>query len=129
MTNTVVKFTNPNDLLVKDEIVVHSNGKSFTCLHKNTTCGKLIKAGAPLSSPIAMCALPNGNMIVANGTAGGGGNKLVELTPSGQVLDTEVIDTGSVPAIFGLASSGSNDSDTVIYYTDTNDNSVHELEP
>lgn len=130
VTNTVVKFTKPNDLLVKNEIVVHANGTSFTCLHKKTTCGKLIKSGSPLSSPIAMCALPNGNMIVANGAAAtGGGNELVELTPKGQVLDTEVIDTGSVPAIFGLASSGTTDSDTVIYYTDTNDNKVHELEP
>jgi hypothetical protein len=130
VTNTVVKFTNPNDLLLKNEIVVSKSGTKFTCSHKKTTCGKLIKSGSPLSSPIAMTALPNGNMIVANGApASGGGNELVELTPNGTVLDTEVVDTGSAPAIFGLAASGTSDSDTVIYYTDTNDNSVHELEP
>lgn len=130
VTNTVVEFTNPNDLLVKNEIEVGSNGKTFTCAHKKTTCGKLIKAGSPLSSPVAMCALPNGNIIVANGSAAtGGGNELVEMTPKGQVLDTEVIDTGAVPAVFGLAASGTSDSNTVIYYTDINDNSVHELEP
>lgn len=130
VTNTVVKFSNPNDLLIKNEIVVSSNGQKFTCLHKKTTCGKLVKAGSPLSSPIAMCALPNGNMIVSNGApATGGGNELVEMTPKGIVLDTEVVDTGSAPAIFGLACGGSSDSTTVIYYTDLNDNSVHELEP
>lgn len=130
VTNTVVKFTNPNDLLTKNEIVVSSNGTKFTCAHKKTTCGKLVKSGSPLNQPIAMCALPNGNMIVANGApASGGGNELIELTPGGVVLDTEVVDTGSSPAIFGLAASGTDDSNTVIYYTDTNDNSVHELEP
>ncbi len=97
VTNTVVKFTNPNDLLTKNEIIVKSGGTKFTCAHKKTTCGKLVKKGSPLSSPIAMCALPNGNMIVANGAAAsGGGNELVELTPSGTVLDTVVVDTGSV---------------------------------
>ena len=110
--------------------MVTPNGKKFKCAHKKTTCGKLIKAGSPLNAPIAMTALPNGNMIVANGApASGGGNELIELTPTGQVLDTEVIDTGATPAIFGLASSGTSDKTTVIYYTDTNDNSVHELEP
>jgi hypothetical protein len=130
VTNTVVKFTNPNDLLTKNEIVVKSGGTKFTCTHKKTTCGKLIKKGSPLNSPIAMCALPNGNMIVANGAAAsGGGNELVELTPTGAVLDTVVLDTAASPEIFGLAASGTSDSNTVIYYTDMNDNSVHELEP
>jgi hypothetical protein len=129
VTNTVVKFTNPNDLLITNEITVSSNGKSFTCSHKKTTCGKLILAGSPLDEPVAMCALPNGNMIVANAApASGGGDELIELTPTGQVLDTEVVDSGAAPAIFGLASSGTNDASTVIFYTDTNDNSVHELE-
>jgi hypothetical protein len=130
VTNTVVKFTKPNDLLTTNEIVVSSNGKSFTCAHKKATCGKLILAGSPLNEPVAMCALPNGNMIVANAApASGGGNELIELTPTGQILDTEVVDSGSTPAIFGLASSGTADSNTVIFYTDTNDNSLHELEP
>lgn len=128
VTNTVVKFTNPNDLLIKNEIVVSSNGQKFTCSHKKTTCGKLIKAGSPIDSPVAMCALPNGNMVVSNGASSSGGNEFVEMTPKGVVLDTEVVDTGSAPAIFGLACGGSTDSNTVIYYTDTNDNSVHELE-
>jgi len=31
--------------------------------------------------------------------------------------------------VFGLVASGSSDSNTVLFYTDTKDNSVHELEP
>ena len=128
VTNTVVKFTNPNEMLTQNEIIVSSNGRKFTCAHKQTTCGKLVKAGSPLNEPIAMCPLPNGNLLVANGAkAKGGGNELVEMTPKGTILDTEVVDKGSAPAIFGLVASGTKDSNTVIYYTDVNDNSVHEF--
>jgi hypothetical protein len=73
--------------------------------------------------------LPNGNLIVANTQPSSGGNELIEMTPKGKILDTEVVDTGTSPAIFGLASSGTKDTNTVLYYTDTNDNNVHELEP
>jgi hypothetical protein len=76
---------------------------------------------------MASALLPNGNLVVANtqGTA----NTLVELTPAGQVLDTEVVDTGSTQGVFGLAAGGTSDSNTVLFYTDTNSNTVHELEP
>lgn len=130
VTNTVVKFTKPNNLLTKNEIVVKPGGTTFDCVHKKYTCGKLVLAGSPLNGPVGMTLLPNGNLIVANSLpASGGGNELVEITPAGKVLDTEVIDSGATPAIFGLGSSGTSDSNTVIYYTDTNDNNVHELEP
>ncbi|MBV9719939.1 MAG: hypothetical protein JOZ77_11515 [Candidatus Eremiobacteraeota bacterium] len=130
VTDTIVEITNPNDILLKNEIVVGPSGKTFTCLHKKTTCAKLVYAGSPLNGPVAMTLLHNGNLVVANAApASGGGNELVELTTTGQVLDTEVVDTGNAPAIFGLASSGTTDANTVIYYTDTNDNTVHELEP
>ena len=74
---------------------------------------------------MAAALLPNGNLIVAN--TGGTANTLVELTPQGQVLDTKVIDTSSTQGVFGLAARGKGDSDTVLFYTDTNSNSVHEL--
>jgi hypothetical protein len=57
-----------------------------------------------------------------------GGNTLVELTPNGHVLDTRVVDTRLTQGIFSVRAAGSNDGDTVLYYTDTNDNSLHELE-
>jgi hypothetical protein len=121
VTNTIISINNPNDILIKNEIVVGSNGKTFKCVHKKTTCGKLVFAGTPLNGPIAMTLLHNGNLIVANALpASSGGNELVELTPTGQVLDTEVVDSGATPAIFGLASSGTTDANTVVYYTDTN---------
>jgi hypothetical protein len=40
-----------------------------------------------------------------------------------------VVDTSKTAGIFGVRASGTNDTNTVVYYTDTNDNSLHELEP
>jgi hypothetical protein len=127
VTSTVIAVTSVGKLLLKDEIVVKSGGKTFDCKHKNDTCAHLVYAGSPLDAPLASALLPNGNLIVANtkGTA----NTLVELTPAGKVLDTKVVDTSSTQGVFGLAAAGTNDSNTVLYFTDTNDNDVHELEP
>jgi hypothetical protein len=68
-------------------------------------------------------------MIVAN-TAGGASltNMLVELTPAGKVLDTAVVDSSATPGVYGLAASGTNDSNTVLFFTDTNSNNLQELE-
>jgi hypothetical protein len=123
--NTVVSFNNASELLVKNEIVVKPGGKTFKCLHPQTTCGTLVLAGNPLDAPVAMAILPNGNLVVANTQ---GGNTLVELTPSGQVLDTKVVDSSKTAGVFGLVARGTNDNNTVLYYTDANDNNLHELE-
>ena len=123
--NTVVEFTHASDLLVKDEIVVKPGGKTFDCKYPKTTCGKLIYSGTPLDAPMASTLLPNGNLVVANTS---GGNTLVELTPAGQILDTKVVDTNKTAGVFGLAAIGTTDSNTEIYYTDTNTNDVDVLE-
>ncbi len=124
--NTLVEITNAPNLLVKDEVTVQPGGKTFKCLYSSETCGKLIKAGKPLKAPEATALLPNGNLIVANAA---GGNTLVEITPSGKVLDTKVVDTSKTQAIYALWATGKNDTNTVLYYTDINSNTVEELEP
>ncbi len=127
VTNTIVAFSNSSKLLDKDEIIVESGGKTFKCRYPKTTCATLVYSGSPLNAPMASALLPNGNLVVAN--TQGKANTLVELTPSGQVLDTEVVDSSSTQGIFGLAAAGSNDSNTVLFYTDTNTNTVQELKP
>lgn len=122
--NTVVAIESATYLLQGNEITVEKGGKTFKCKYK-TPCAKLVHSGSPLNAPVAMTLLPNGNLIVANTK---GGNTLVELTPTGQVLATKVVDKGKTPAIFGLRAIGSSDSNTAVYYTDLNDNSLHELE-
>jgi hypothetical protein len=122
--NTVVSFSNASELLEKDEIVVQPGGKTFACKYKGTTCGTLIYSGAPLDAPVAMTLLPNGNLIVANS----GNNTLVEMTPTGKVLATKVVDKNKTPGVFGIAAVGTNDSNTALFFTDTNTNNIHELE-
>jgi hypothetical protein len=123
--NTVVAISNASSLLEKDEIVVQPGGKKFKCLHAKFTCATLVYSGSPLDAPVASALLPNGNLIVANTQ---GGNKLVEMTPTGQILDTKTIDTSSTAHVFGLLATGTSDSDTVLFYTDTETNTLQELE-
>ncbi|MGA8796862.1 MAG: hypothetical protein WB526_07330 [Candidatus Cybelea sp.] len=123
--NTVVAVSNASNLLEKNEIVVQPGGKTFKCAHAKSTCATLVYSGSPLNAPVASALLPNGNLIVANTQ---GGNELVELTPTGKVLDTKTIDTSSVAHIFGLLATGTSDSNTVLFYTDTETNTLQELE-
>ena len=51
----------------------------------------------------------------------------MELTPNGKVLATKTIDTGKTAHVFGLLATGTSDSDTVLFYTDTETNTLHEL--
>ncbi len=125
VTNTIVAFSNSSKLLDKDEIIVKPGGKTFKCKFPKTTCASLVYSGSPLDAPMASALLPNGNLVVAN--TAGTANTLVELTPQGQVLDTEVIDKSSTQGVFGLAAGGTNDSNTVLFFTDTNSNTVQEL--
>ncbi|MBV8066931.1 MAG: hypothetical protein JO113_03060 [Candidatus Eremiobacteraeota bacterium] len=127
VTDTVVGIYHASALLVKNEIIVKPGGKTFKCKYhqSNAPCGKLIYAGAPLEAPDAMTTLPNGNLIVANTKH----NSLVEIDVSdGKVLASKLIDKSKTAHIFGLASSGTKDRNTVLYYTDTADNTLHALE-
>ena len=126
-TNTVVAVSNASEFLGKDEIVAQPGGKTFKCKFPYAACATLVKAGKPLNAPVASTLLPNGNLIVAN--TAGTANELVELTPQGQILATKVVDKTKTQGIFGLAAAGTNDNDTVLFYTDTNSNTVQELEP
>ncbi len=122
--NTVVAVSTASNLLQKDEIVVQPGGKKFKCAHPQDTCATLVYSGSPLNAPVASALLPNGNLIVANTK---GGNKLVELTPAGKVLATKTIDKSATGHVFGLVASGTSDSDTVLFYTDTKTNTLQEL--
>ena len=98
-------------------------GKTFKVLKGVSVTPKVVYSGKALKSPVAAALLPNGNLVIAN-TAG---NSLVEMTPTGQILDTKVVDTKKTAGIFGLVAAGTNDSNTVLYYTDANTNTVQLL--
>jgi hypothetical protein len=122
--NTVVAVSNASNLLEKNEIVVQPGGKKFKCAHPKSTCATLVYSGSPLNAPVASALLPNGNLIVANT----GNNTLVEMTPTGKVLDTKTIDTSTISHVFGLLATGTSDSNTALFYTDTKTNTLQELE-
>jgi hypothetical protein len=123
--NTIVAISKASSLLEKNEIIVQPGGKKFKCAHPKATCARLVYSGSPLDAPVASALLPNGNLIVANTK---GGNTLVELTPTGHILATKKIDTNETADIFGLLATGTNDDDTVLFYTDTKTNTLQELE-
>jgi len=123
--STVVAVSNASRLLLKDEIVVQPGGKKFKCAHPKATCARLVYSGRPLDAPMASALLPNGNLIVANTK---GGNTLVELTPTGRILATKKLDKSSIAHVFGLLATGTTDSDTALFYTDTKTNTLQELE-
>lgn len=122
--NTVVAVSNASNLGLTDEIVVQPGGKKFKCAYPKATCATLVYSGSPLNAPVASALLPNGNLIVANTK---GGNKLVELTPTGKVLATKTIDKSTTADVFGLLATGTSDSDTALFYTDTKTNTLQEL--
>jgi hypothetical protein len=124
VNNTVVAFSHASNLLVRNEIIVKPGGKRFKCKYPTFTCATLVYAGKPLDGPVASALLPNGNLVVANTLRG---NKLVELTPTGQVLDTRIVDAHRTAGVFGLAATGKNDADTSLFFSDTNGNRLVEL--
>lgn len=124
--DTLVAVTDASNLLTTDEIHVRRGGKKFKCLSAKFTCASLVYSGSPLKEPVALALLPNGNLVVANGK---GGNTLVEISAAGKVLATKKLNTDKTAEVYGLVAAGTGDKSTVLYYTDTKDNSVHELEP
>lgn len=124
--DTLVAVSTASNLLTTGEIQVQRGGKTFKCTEKKFTCATLVYAGSPLNAPVALALLPNGNLVVANGK---GGNTLVEISAAGKVLATKSLNSDKTAEVYGLIAVGSSDSNTVLYYTDTADNSVHELEP
>jgi hypothetical protein len=123
--DTIVAFAKATTILLKNAIQVQPGGKTFKYAKgQKTGAATVVYSGAALKSPVASTLLPNGNLVVA-GTKGG--NTLIELTPTGTILDTDKVNTTAKAGIFALAASGTSDANTVLYYTDANLNTVQNL--
>ncbi|MGB8518537.1 MAG: hypothetical protein WCD38_00060 [Candidatus Tumulicola sp.] len=126
VNDTVVSFSHAyNDFNVANEVVVGSNGTTFT--GPKAKDAKLIYHGAPLSAPIGSTLLPNGNLVIGNTGNEKGKNLLVEISTDGKVLAYKNVNKGNGGALFGIAASGSSDSNTVIYFNNGNTNAVQVL--
>ena len=75
-----------------------------------------------------MALLPDGNLVVGNTLDPTGKNLIIELAASGKLLDVRNVDTGASGTLFGIVATGTNDSNTKIYFNDDNDNNVQVLE-
>jgi hypothetical protein len=110
-----------NDYYASPAVKIGPTGKTFT--GPQAKSAKVVLSGAPLSGSIALTTLPNGNVIVANGKT----NELIEVESTGKVLATKVVDTGAGGAIRAITAVGTSDANTVLYFTDSNNNTVQEL--
>jgi len=125
VTNTLVAISKAyNTLNQSNAIVVGSNGKTFTGPEAKNA--HVIYAGSSLKKPVASALLPNGNLVVAN-SGSTKGNYLVEIATNGNILANKNVDKGKPNAVHGLVAVGSKDSNTVIYFNDSNTNDVRLL--
>ncbi|MGZ3495989.1 MAG: hypothetical protein ACXWNK_01935 [Vulcanimicrobiaceae bacterium] len=87
----------------------------------------VIFSGAPLNGPISSAILPGGNIAVGNTLDPDGQNLIVEISPSGLVLDVKNVDTGAAGALFGMVATGTSPATAKLYFNDDNDNTVKVL--
>jgi hypothetical protein len=123
--NTIVALSNAT-VIPPGGIVVEKDGKTFK--GPDAKDARLVFAGTPLSGPISATLLPNENLVIGNTGNPSGQNLMVELTPSGKVLDVRNVDKGASGSLFGIVATGSSDADTKIYFNDDNDNNLQVLE-
>lgn len=126
VTNTLVAFHHAyHDFNSPNEVVVGSGGMTFS--GPKAKDAKLIYHGGQLDGPISSTRLPNGNFVLGNTLNQKGKNLLVEIASDGTLLAYRNVNKGNAGALFGIASSGSNDATTQIYFNNDNNNTVEVL--
>ena len=127
VNNTVVAFQHAyRDFNTANEVVVGPNGTTFS--GPKAADAKLVYHGAPLSAPISSTLLPNGNLVIGNTGNQKGKNLLVEIASDGTMLAYKNVNKGNAGALFGIASTGSSDATTQIFFNNDNTNTVEVLE-
>jgi len=84
-----------------------------------------VLSGAPLNNPLGASLLVNGNIVVANS----GDNLMIDVTPGGKVVGTMSLDAGAAGALFSLAAVPGTFQQQIVYFNDSNDNTVKVLTP
>ena len=96
----------------------------------NTATGpitpKVLRKGGPLHTPQGLAIDPDtGHLLVVNGAVD---NNLIELSTHGKVIATRNLDPKGAPgALFGLTTTSDADGNTLIYYVNDNDSTLHKL--
>jgi hypothetical protein len=123
--STVVAFSNVSSIPAGG-ITVEKGGKTFK--GPDAKDAMLVHAGNPLNGPISAALLFNGNLVVGNTGNASGQNLMVEMTPTGKILDVRNLDKGAAGALFGIVATGTSASTTKVYFNDDNDNNLQVLE-
>jgi hypothetical protein len=126
VTNTIVAIHNALNLRKAKSIVVGKDGATFTGPEKSWA--QKVYAGKPLDGPISAALLYNGNLVVGNTLNVKGKNLLVEISPTGQLMDTRNVDRGAAGALFGIVTTGKSATTQKVYFNDDNANNVQVLE-
>jgi hypothetical protein len=124
-TNNALYAIDRISQVVANGIVVH--GTAFSGVQR--PLAHVIFSGAPLNGPISSALLPGGSIAVGNTLDPDGKNLMVEISPSGKVLDVKNVDTGPAGAIFGMVATGTSAATAKLYFNDDNDNTVKVLSP
>lgn len=122
-TNNTLYAINNISRITSHGIIV--NGHTFS--GPQAGAAHVIFSGAPLNGPISSAILPGGNIAVGNTLDPTGKNLMVEISPTGSLLDVKNVDTGAAGAIFGMVASGISPGTTKLYFNDDNDNTVKVL--
>lgn len=126
----VVDGTN-NALYAIDNVSsVPANGitvHGLTFSGPSASSAHVVFSGAPLNGPISSAILPGGNIAVGNTLDPDGQNLIIEISPSGQVLNVKNVDTGPAGALFGMVATGTSPANAKLYFNDDNDNTVEVL--
>jgi hypothetical protein len=123
--DTVVAFKNVTKI-PKGGIKAVDGGMKFS--GPSAGDARIVFAGKPLNGPISTALLPDHNLVTGNTLDPAGKNLIIELSVSGKILEVRNVDTGAAGALFGIVATGTNDSNTKIYFNDDNDNNVQVLE-
>jgi hypothetical protein len=123
--NTVTAFSNVSTIPAGG-IIVGPGGMTFK--GPSAKDARLVFAGSPLNGPISSALLFNGNLVIGNTGNPNGQNLMVELTPSGAVLDVRNVDKGPAAALFGMVATGTTAANTKLYFNDDNHNDLRVLE-
>lgn len=124
--NSVTEIRKVSSIKGNCAVRVMSNG------HRFGGCGgskaKILYEGAPLNGPISSALLFNGSLVIGNTLDPNGQNLMIELNPGGHVMNVRNVDTGASGALFGMVATGTNASNTKLYFNDDNDNNLQVLE-
>ena len=115
-----------NTLYVADD----SNGDIYAIANANSATGAVTPTVlyTGLNSPQNITINPtNGDLLVVDGATD---NNLSEISTSGTMVGSlGLVPTEAPGALFGLAATTGPSGNLVIYYTDANTNTIHELSP